>query len=164
MKTLFLLRHAKSSWDDPNLPDFDRPLNKRGLKTAPFVGKLMKERKIQPDIILSSPAKRAAHTAELVKESGQLKANIMFNEEIYEASPLKLLSILSKVEDKYLSVLMVGHNPGMEELLKILTGENESMPTAALAKIELKISSWKEISENSGKLEFLIRPKEEMDR
>ncbi|GIU82396.1 MAG: histidine phosphatase family protein [Acidobacteria bacterium] len=162
MKTLFLLRHAKSSWDDPNLPDFERPLNKRGLEAAPFMGKLMKERKIQPDIILSSPAKRAAQTAELIKESAQLKANIVFDKEIYEASSLKLLFILSNIEDKYSSVLLVGHNPGMEELLRILTGQNESMPTAALAKVELEISAWKDISENSGKLVFLIKPKEEM--
>jgi phosphohistidine phosphatase len=162
MKTLFILRHAKSSWDDPKLSDFDRPLNKRGLEAAPFMGKLMKKRKIQPDIILSSPAKRALQTAELVKKAGELKANIILNKEIYEATASKLLSILSKLEEKYSSVLLVGHNPSLEELLKTLTGKDESMPTAALAKIKLRISEWEQISKGTGELQFLIKPKEQM--
>lgn len=163
MKTLFLMRHAKSSWDNPDLVDFDRPLNKRGLKTAPFMGELMRKRKMNPDLILSSPAKRAAHTAKLVKEYGKLSAEIVYEERIYEATAHTLLIILSQLDNSIKAPLLVGHNPGLEALLKILTGQVLSIPTAALAKIALEIDDWQEISESRGRLEFLIRPREEMN-
>lgn len=156
------MRHAKSSWDDPTLRDFDRPLNKRGLKTAPFMGKLMKQKNINPDLILSSPAKRAACTAELVKEHGNLSAEISYEKRIYDASAYDLLTVLSSIDDSIESLLLVGHNPGLEDLLRVLTGQTHRMPTAALAKISLNINAWQQISENFGKLEFLIKPKEEM--
>ena len=162
MKKLFLMRHAKSSWVNADLADFYRPLNERGQKAAPFMGELMRKNQILPDLIISSPARRAKQTAIFVKESAQIKQEIQFDERIYEASPHKLLYILSEVADKLESVLIVGHNPGMEGLLKILTGEIQSMPTAALAIIELDINSWSEIKADSGKLIKLIRPKDEM--
>lgn len=154
------MRHAKSSWDDASLSDFERPLNERGLKTAPFMGKEMNARNIIPDLIISSPAERAKHTAELVKEAGEFSARIRFEERIYEASSSTLLDILSGVEDRFENVLIVGHNPGFENLVRILTGKSEEMPTAALAKISLSIKSWAEISPQSGKLEIFLRPKE----
>jgi phosphohistidine phosphatase len=162
MKTLFLMRHAKSSWDNPELADFDRPLNQRGLKAAAFMGKLMKERGIEPDLILSSPARRAAHTAQIVKREGQFLAEISYDEKIYEASPLTLLYLLKRVDNAVNSLLLIGHNPGFESLLKLLTSETRSMPTAALAKITMLIENWSDINEHCGKLEFLIKPKEEM--
>lgn len=125
------------------------------------MGKLMKERKISPDVILSSPAKRAAHTAQIVKEKGKLSAEIRYDERIYEASPLTLLSILAQLDDNIQKPLLIGHNPGFESLLKFLTDDVEAMPTAALAKIKLKIEHWQEITQGCGKLEFLIKPKEE---
>lgn len=160
MKTLFIMRHAKSSWDDESLSDFERPLNQRGLKTAPFMGKLMRTRNFIPDLIVSSPAERAKQTAQLVKVSGKFSAKIRFEDKIYEANTSALLDILSEIEGKFEKVLIVGHNPSFESLVRILTGESEQMPTAALAKISLGIDSWAEIFPKSGKLEIFLRPKE----
>lgn len=162
MKTLFILRHAKSSWDDPDLSDFERPLNERGLRAAPFVGNLMRERGLRVDSILSSPARRAAQTAVTVKEAAGLDAEIRYEGRIYEASPNTLLYLLAESDDALDSVLLVGHNPGLEGLIKILTGGIQPMPTAALAEIELSIASWREIRAGSGKLNSIVRPKEEM--
>jgi phosphohistidine phosphatase len=160
MKTLFILRHAKSSWDDANLADFDRPLNKRGFKTAPLVGETIRKNKFQIDSIISSPAKRAEQTAMLVKETAQIEAGIRFDDRIYEASPHRLLNIASELDDKISSVMLVGHNPGLEGLVKMLTQEVEPMPTAALAVVDLKIDNWKEIHLDCCNLRTLIRPKD----
>lgn len=161
MKTLLLLRHAKSSWENADLADFDRPLNSRGLEAAPLVGGIIYDRQLQPDLILSSPAKRAKQTAVLVKETGQIAAKIRYEEKIYEASPSALLQILSEQEDRNEKILLVGHNPGLEGLIKVLTGETTAMATAALAKINLNIEEWKDISASCGQLEFLARPEAE---
>ncbi len=160
MKTLFILRHAKSSWENADLADFDRPLNKRGLESAPPVGEIIRKNKFQIDSIISSPAKRAEQTAILVKEAANIKADIQFDERIYEASPHRLLEILSESDDKIESVMLVGHNPGLEGLVKMLTQEIESMPTAALAVIDLKIDKWKQIHIDCCNLRILIRPKD----
>ena len=160
MKTVFLLRHAKSSWDDANLADFDRPLNKRGFKTAPLVGETIRKNKFQVDSIICSPAKRAEQTAILVKETAQIEADIRFDDRIYEASPHRLLEIASGLDNNFQSAMLVGHNPGLEGLLKMLTHEVEAMPTAALAIIDLKIESWKEIHIDCCNLLTVIRPKD----
>jgi phosphohistidine phosphatase len=162
MKTLFVLRHAKSSWDDFNLSDFDRPLNRRGLRTAPLMGEKMYQNSFQPAIIISSPAKRAKQTAILVKESAQIPRAISYDERIYEASPFKLLQIVSELDDKRDSAMLVGHNPGLEGLVKLLTGGFRTMPTAALAVIDLDIENWSEIAADCGKLRILIRPKDDL--
>src|SRR5215210_125891 len=120
MKTLLLLRHAKSSWSDPMLRDFDRPLNERGLKAAPLVGRFMRKRKIQPGLVLGSPAERARQTAALVAEAAQLTAAQRFDERIYEASAIRLLEIISQIEETVDEAMLVGHNPGLEELLMVL--------------------------------------------
>ncbi|HEV7643395.1 MAG TPA: histidine phosphatase family protein [Pyrinomonadaceae bacterium] len=163
MKTLLLLRHAKSSWDDTSLSDFERPLNPRGKQTAPFIGELIAEKGWQPDLVLSSPAERAKQTALLAKEAGSLKAEIRFDEKIYEASQFQLLEVLKGISAPAGTVLLVGHNPGMEGLLGLLTGEMQSIPTAALIRISLDIDSWDRIERDSGKLEEFIKPKEEMN-
>ncbi len=163
MKTLFILRHAKSSWEDKNLADFDRPLNERGLKTAPMVGGKIYKREFQIDSINSSPAERAKQTAILIKKSAQITAEIWFDERIYEASPRRLLQIAAETKDDATSVLLVGHNPGLEGFIKFLTGEIEAMPTAALAVIDLKIERWNKITAGCGVLRKLFRPKEEND-
>lgn len=160
MKTLFMMRHAKSSWDNANLSDFERPLNERGLKAAPFMGELIHKNKFKIDLIVSSPAKRAEQTAVLVKDAARIKSEIEFNEKIYEASPRRLLEIVCELDDKIETAMLVGHNPGFENLVKILTGKNEPMPTAALAVIDLDIESWSEASAGKGDLRDFIRPKE----
>ncbi len=162
MKTLYLLRHAKSSWTDNSLADFDRPLNARGRNAAPFIGELMARKELLPELIISSPAKRAMGTALLVKEASGSNASIQYDERIYEANPQTLKNVISQVTAEFDSVLMVGHNPGIEGLIDHLTGNLEPMPTAALAGISLNIAAWPEIEADCGKLDFIIRPSEEM--
>lgn len=164
MKTLFVLRHAKSSWENPDWADFERPLNSRGLDAARFIGELIYDRRLGPQIIISSPAKRAKQTAVLVKELAEITKPVKFDERIYEASPHALFNLIREFDEKYQSVLIVGHNPGFENLVRLLTGETVSMPTAALAKINLKINKWSDLETGVGELEFLLRPKEEMKK
>jgi phosphohistidine phosphatase len=160
MKTLLLLRHAKSSWNDATLSDFERPLNGRGLKAAPLMGRFLRRKKIQPDLILSSPAERARQTATLVVEAAKITAERRYDERIYEASAARLLEIISQIEENANIVLLVGHNPGLEELLARLTGESQNMPTAALASIILEADKWNKVRERNGRLEWLVKPKE----
>lgn len=162
MKTLYVLRHAKSSWDDKSQADFDRSLNQRGLNAAPFIGEVMGKRDAVPDVIISSPAKRAMQTAALVKESSGSNAAIRYDERIYEASVHALMLVVSQIDDMFESALIVGHNPGMEGLINYLTGILEPMPTAALAATVLNIGDWKDVTVKCGTLQFLIRPGEEM--
>ncbi len=161
MKTLFLMRHAKSSWGDANLSDFERPLNERGLSAAPLIGKIMFDRQFQPELIISSPAERAKQTAMLVKEAAQIDGEINFDKRIYEANFPTLVQILAETGEDVESVLFIGHNPGFENLLNVLTGAAQPMPTAALAVIDLNINNWREITPNCGTLRVLIRPKDE---
>jgi phosphohistidine phosphatase len=164
MKRLYLLRHAKSSWDDESLADFDRPLNDRGLRAAPFMGELMADRGIRPDLIVSSPAERAKQTALLAKEASGFDVPIKYDERVYEASPQTLRTVVSQIPEESDSALLVGHNPGMEGIVRYLTGELQPMPTAALASIKLSIDKWESVDERVGILEFVIRPKEEMKK
>ncbi len=160
MKTLYLLRHAKSSWGDPTLRDFDRPLNKRGLKAAPLMGKHMRKHKVRPDLVLSSPAKRTRQTVEVVLEHAHLEPKTRFDERLYATGSTDLLKVLREADDRAESVLVVGHNPGLQDLLEVLTGELEAMPTAALARIRLDVDSWSGTRERVGRLDWVLRPKE----
>ena len=162
MKTLFVLRHAKSSWDDPDLADFDRPLNDRGRKAAPFMGDVMQRNGFVPNVILSSPAARAKETAMLVNSGSASNAEIEYEDRIYEASPQTLLQVAAAIDDRHESAMMVGHNPGIEGFIRFLTGKMEPMPTAALAVVDLDISKWEQIGAGSGRLRKIIRPKDEM--
>ncbi len=160
MKTLLLLRHAKSSWKDTDARDFDRPLNQRGLKAAPAVGNLMRKRKLEPKLVLSSPAERARQTIQSVLESARLKTELRYDERIYEATGARLLEIVAQIDDDANIAMLVGHNPGLEELLATLTGEARTLPTAALACIELEIEKWGKARADAGRLEWLVKPKE----
>lgn len=160
MKTLYLLRHAKSSWKDSTLQDFDRPLNGRGREAAPLVGRLMRKRKLRVDLILSSPAARARQTASLVKESAGLDAELLYDERIYEADAARLIEVVAQASESADALMLVGHNPGMEELLTLLTGESRSVQTATLACISLDVEKWGKAREHSGRLEWLARPEE----
>ena len=162
MKTLFILRHAKSSWSEPDLADFERPLNQRGRTAAPFMGKLMGEKGFEPSVILSSPAERAKQTATLVKDAGRLSGEIQFDDRIYEASPQSLRQVLSGLEDSFSSAMIIGHNPGVEGFIRFLTGNLQPMPTAALAVIDLNIHKWNAIANGCGELLNIFRPKDEM--
>ncbi|HEX7174996.1 MAG TPA: histidine phosphatase family protein [Pyrinomonadaceae bacterium] len=160
MKTLFVLRHAKSSWDNPGQKDFERPLNERGRRDAPRMGRLMRERAPRPDVILCSPAERTRQTVALFATAAGLDAEPRFDERIYEASAGRLIDVVSEVERGVGSVLLVGHNPGVEELIEALTGSRERMTTAALARVALDIDAWDEVGPECGRLEWVVRPKE----
>jgi len=160
MKRIYVLRHAKSSWDEPDLADFDRPLNERGKKAAPFMGELMKNRDHRPQVILSSPAKRARDTAEMVKNAGHLSAEVRLDDRIYEASPYSLSKVVTELEDLFDAAMIVGHNPGIEGFVNYLTGKSTSMPTASLAVIDLEIDNWSETKTQCGSLVEVIRPRE----
>lgn len=159
MKTLYVLRHAKSDWSDAGLTDFERPLNERGRKAAPKMGEFMRENGFAPDLIVSSPATRARETAEFVRKAGHFDAEILFEPRIYEAGLGDLIEVVSNVENSCEKLLIVGHNPGFEHLVGSLTGAYQAMPTAALAVIELEIENWNEIT-RGGKLKDLFKPKE----
>jgi phosphohistidine phosphatase len=160
MKTLLLLRHAKSSWDDVSLRDFERPLAERGKRDAPRMGEELKLRAPLPDLIISSPATRARETVEAVVVSGGLTARLEFNDSIYGATSAELIRLIRQLNDSINCVLMVGHNPGFEEVVSRLTGSNERMPTAALACIEFQIDHWTDLEDGAGRLIWLLTPKE----
>ncbi|HEY0384629.1 MAG TPA: histidine phosphatase family protein [Pyrinomonadaceae bacterium] len=160
MKTLFLLRHAKSSWQNESLPDFERPLNERGRSAAPLIGKFMRQHKLRPDLILCSPAERARQTIALVSAAAAFKAELRYDERIYAASAARLFAVVSQIDESAGSVLLVGHNPGLEELLEALTGEVRHLPTAALAHMTLNVERWAGACEQTGELVRLVKPKE----
>ena len=145
MKTLLVLRHAKSSWNDPALDDHERPLNQRGRRDAPRMGALVREDGLIPDVVLSSDAVRARLTAEAVAETARYAGEILLDPRLYLASPADILSLLPTVRENAGTVMIVGHNPGLEKLVEHLTGEPQDMPTAALAQIGLPIDQWRDL-------------------
>ena len=161
MKTLLLLRHAKSSWDQPELNDHDRPLNKRGKKEAPKVGRYLKANRLVPDLILSSTARRAHDTATAVAKESGFNKSIELHPDLYMSEPACYLDILQSLPDGVNRVLVVGHNPDLDSLLTLLTDVTQHMSTAALAQIDLPISSWTELNEaTNGRLQNLWAPHE----
>jgi phosphohistidine phosphatase len=160
MKTLFFLRHAKSSWKDETLADIERPLNGRGRKAAKTVGAFLRQEGIVVDLVLSSSAVRTRETIELVIKASGFGTEVRFDERIYEADARRLLSVVKQIEPTKKSVLLAGHNPGLEEFLKLLTGENQTMPTGALSKVVLTASTWDGIKGRDGSLEWIVKPKQ----
>jgi phosphohistidine phosphatase len=160
MKTLLLLRHAKSSKDDPGLKDFERPLSERGEKDSQLIGEYIRKRKIKADLVISSPAERARQTAELVMKPAGLKVELRFDKRIYDAGVRSLLDVVSQIEDTANAIIMIGHNPGFEELLEALTGEVGNLPTASLACLELNVDKWSKVRAGVGDLKWLMAPKE----
>ena len=160
MKTLLILRHAKSSWNSSERSDHDRPLKKRGKRDAPRMGRLLHDENLVPDAILSSTARRAADTARLVAESSGFDGEIRFIEALYLAAPEAYLRALRKLPDEIITAMVVGHNPGMEDLLETLTGTFERMPTAALAQVALPLDHWSQLTdETEGDLICLWLPR-----
>ena len=160
MKILYLLRHAKSSWNDASLRDFDRPLNERGRKAAPLIGKHLATENLNEPSLICSPALRTRETAELVLQEANLNIQPRFDKRIYEASLRDLLQVISEIDDDKQVAILIGHNPGLEELLASLTGETRPMPTCALAKIVFDVESWKEVRAGEGTLAWFVTPKE----
>lgn len=161
MKTLLVLRHAKSSWGNEGLSDYERPLNKRGKRDAPRMGRLLEENELTPDLIIASSAKRALSTAEAVALACDFDHEIQFARRFYLADASAYIEALQAIGDVHRCVMVVGHNPGMEHLVALLSGYWERMPTAAIAHINLPIAHWRELDEGTeGELVDLWRPKE----
>jgi phosphohistidine phosphatase len=159
-RRLLLLRHAKSSWDDDSLPDHERPLNKRGRRDAPRVGDWLKKTDRVPQCILSSTARRARKTARIAAEHCGFDGRLLLLPELYLAAPGDFLNVLATVPDTIRTVLLVGHNPGMEDFASEICGQSLVMPTAALADIDLGDLAWKELSlEPRGRLIELWTPR-----
>ncbi len=161
MKTLYLVRHAKSSWKYPNLDDFERPLNKRGRKNAPFMGKILKKLKVTPDLVISSPANRAAMTARIISATINYPLeNIVYSEAIYEFSEDALIRVINKIDDSVNSSMVVGHNPAINGLANYIGDQPISnIPTCGICCVDLDISSWFNIGKNCGKISFFEYPK-----
>ncbi|MDQ2974232.1 MAG: histidine phosphatase family protein [Acidobacteriota bacterium] len=160
MKILFLLRHAKAENGSAGSPDLERALNDRGRKEAQAVGASIQKQNLGLDLVLSSTARRARETTELILASANLAVDVRYDQRIYEAGPPRLLEVVSQIEEGRSSVLLVGHNPGMEELLQLWTGRLEQMSTGTLAKIDLKAARWSKVVEEKGSLDWIVKPKE----
>lgn len=161
MRTLYLLRHAKSSWKLDYLDDFERPLNRRGKKDAPLMGRVLRDLSVRPDILLSSPAPRAASTARIVAAGiGYPAEDIRYLERLYDAGVKDLTEIVRSLNDANGSAMLVGHEPGLSMVVKRLTGRSlESVPTAGAVAVEFAADSWKDVAEGSGRILFVDSPK-----
>jgi phosphohistidine phosphatase len=168
MTILTLLRHAKSSWDDHGLDDFDRPLNERGRKAARRVGRELKQRHIRFDQVIASPAVRVRETLDELVEGYGEGLNVRFDEQVYAANVETLLDIVRRIPDEIHAPLLVGHNPGLQELLLGLTRDDAGglrrsvaakYPTAAVAVLTLPAPRWSEVAPDSGEIRELILPR-----
>jgi phosphohistidine phosphatase len=163
MKYLYLVRHAKSSWDYPELSDFERPLNKRGKRNAPEMGMRLAKRNLTFDAVVSSPANRALTTADTI--AGQLgfaKKQIIQDESVYHGSRSELISIIHQFSDHWDTVMLVGHNPGFTDLANYLKAPDHhinNVPTCGVVAIEFTTNHWNDIGMHSGKLLFFDYPK-----
>jgi phosphohistidine phosphatase len=161
MKRLTLIRHAKSSWSHPEVDDFDRPLNKRGERDAPMMGKRLAKQDTKPDLILSSPAKRAIRTATLIaKELGFPIEAIVTNKDLYVADVADLMTVLQQLDDSFENVMLCGHNPGLTSLSCHLTNyQVDNIPTCGIFCVDFDIDSWKELVQGRGTVAFFDYPK-----
>lgn len=156
-----MLRHAKSSWRDASLDDRDRPLNKRGKRDAPCMGRFLAAEGLVPERIVASPARRARQTARRVAEACGYKGELTWSDRLYLADPDTILDVLADLPNGPARVLIIGHNPGLEELVEQLIGRPEFLPTAALAHVEVAVERWADVqNETAGRLLGIWRPKE----
>jgi len=161
MKTILLMRHAKSSWKNPHLADHDRPLNKRGERDAPRMGEWINSEDIVPDIILCSTAKRTTMTAEGLLSACDFEGEVKYLQSLYHGGPEDYIDALVTLPEEIQCPMIISHNPGMEYFLELLCAEQEPMPTATIAVINLPIGKWSEINcEVEGQLINLWRPRE----
>jgi phosphohistidine phosphatase len=161
VKQLILLRHAKSSWKDSRLDDRERPLSDRGERDAPRMGKRLKARRARPALVLSSPAKRALRTARIVAHQLDGRPELKVDESLYLATPDRILAAVLAQEDRHASLLVVGHNPGLTELVNRLLPDLEldNLPTAGVVAIDFHVARWSEIRSDAGRLAYYDYPK-----
>lgn len=155
------MRHAKSSWSNPSLADHDRPLNSRGKTDAPKMGDYLSSLGLVPEIILCSTAKRARQTVQYLINECPFEGKINYFRNLYHGGLEDYIEVLNEIDNMHNIVMIVGHNPGMEYAVEELSGENEVMPTASIAHIELDLDTWSSLSfDTHGELLSIIRPKE----
>ncbi len=161
MKTLVLIRHAKSSWKNDKLKDMERPLKKRGLNDAPLMGKVLKNLQVIPDVIISSPATRAMETAKLIaKEYNMDPAQIVSAADLYLESKGKLLREINIIDPQHNTVFLIGHNPGLTDLANFLSGESiDNIPTSGAIALQFDCNTWAEVEKGKGKKLFFEVPK-----
>jgi phosphohistidine phosphatase len=161
MKELLILRHAKSSWKNSELADHDRPLNKRGKREALRVGKLLQDESMLPDLILSSTAQRARDTVQAVIQECSFDGEVDYRRELYQADADIIIELLTTLDEDVMCVMVVGHNPELEELLQVLTRIYEPLSPAALVKVRLPMPNWSALCEDTrGELAGLWRVRE----
>ncbi len=170
MRTLLLLRHAKSSWEDPHLKDFDRPLAPRGMKAAALMAAYLERKRLRPDLVLCSPAVRARQTWSLVARSLGDRIEAKELQGLYLGPPSRMLEAVRRLPDAATCALLVGHNPGMQHLAMALAGPrskpkavaklSSKFPTAALAEIEFDAAAWADVARGEGRLKRLVWPKD----
>mgnify|MGYP002795029057 CR=1 FL=1 len=166
MKTLYLVRHAKSTWEYASLADYDRPLNNRGLRDAPLMGHRLADKKISVDQIWSSPARRATDTAYILAEAlPYSRKEIMLHDQFYVSSTTNFISEIQSCPDEVQSLLIVGHNPVICQIANLLIADDNSdvdielMPTCSIVAIEFNTSSWSQLREHAGRCIFFDYPK-----
>jgi phosphohistidine phosphatase len=161
MKTVIFIRHAKSSWKFPELTDFDRPLNERGLRDAPFMGEQLRNRQIFPDLIVSSPAVRAYTTAQIIATKLNYPIqNIQQESNIYEATPETVLNILRQLPDDKNIVFIFGHNPTFTMIANHFSDETiENVPTCGIVAVNFEMASWKALNQPNSRFSFFDFPK-----
>jgi len=170
MKTLTLLRHAKSGWNDPVARDFDRPLNAKGRRAAQRIGAYLREQHLRFDHVAASPAVRVVETLEQLAEGSGAAINPAWDKRIYLASAMSLLDVIQESDDAYDDLLLVGHNPGLEDLVLMLVPDQtgcdareqveEKFPTASIAQITFPVDRWEDVRANSGELARFVRPRD----
>lgn len=158
MKTVYLLRHAKSKHDPEYATDFERPLAKRGRQEARYIGEWMADHGIIPDLIISSPAERAQDTVRRCAQAADYQGEIRLAESLYISNVESYVSLLEDLDDSLDSVMLVGHNPDISEAVEALSGMYHRMPTGTLACIDLPIQHWIELSETIGQLTWVQEP------
>jgi len=161
MKHIFLIRHAKSSWDDSSLSDFERPLNERGKTDAPVMAKKLGTKKIKIDVLVSSPAKRAKQTAKyFTKEFGLKKKKIVFEPKLYEAGEENFYEVVENLKNKWDSVAIVSHNPGITSFADSLTDTDiDDMPTCSIFAVKIDTDKWKNFRSAKKEFWFFDHPK-----
>jgi phosphohistidine phosphatase len=162
MKTVFFVRHAKSSWENPSLRDIERPLNQRGLRDAPFMAKLLRGKGVTPDRLLSSPAKRAMATAAFFAEAFDIdETDIESRAEIYEAFPETLLDIIRTFPAAWSNVLIFGHNPTFTSLVNLFSNRYiANVPTCGIVEVGAAIDDWRDFAPRTGKIANYYYPKQ----
>lgn len=161
MKTLLLVRHAKSDWGNPALEDFDRPLNERGKRDAPAMARRLLDKNINIDAIISSPAKRAAKTAKAFAESYDLKkSRLQFKEELYMAGSAAFTAVIESADEKFESIAVFSHNPGITDFANELTNARiDNIPTCGVFAIKINTDTWKDFRNAPKEFWFFDYPK-----